>query len=1123
MAVEKVLEEKRAQLSPAKRELLEQRLRGKRSNADRTDGVAPRNETGPAPLSFTQQRLWFLHELDPDNPAYNEASVIRVKGQASADIFERTLLEIVRRHEIYRTTFQLLDGEPAQIVAPSIEWTCPVVDLSSLPPGERERELQRLTKEEARRPFNLKRDLPWRATLVRLSEDERVFFFTQHHIICDGWSVNIFNEEFLAIYTAFNQRKPSALPDPPLHYADFASWQRQKLQGDFLNELLAYWKPQLSGLETLQLPTDWRRPPLLTSRGTLCSHTVPRRLTEAIKEFSRQEGTTDFMTVLAAFKVLLHRYTGQTDITVGTPIANRNRSELERVIGVFVNSLVLRTKLSSDQTFRQLVHEIRGITIEAYAHQDMPIEHLIAEIPHRDLSRSPLFQVLFVWQNMPQSETDLPGLEITSSLTHTDTAKFELSLYMEETDEGLQCDWEYNTALFSHDTVLNMANQLQVLLESAMSDPDLLLSELTLQTESERQRLLRASRGPATGPVPALCMHELFEAQVEQTPDATALICGERRLSYRELNRRANQMAHYLRSKDVTRETLVAVCLERSIEMIVAMLGVLKAGGAYVPLDPAYPKERLTFMLEDSGAPVLLAQEELANNFSTYESHLICLDADWNDFSRLSTDNPATRVTSDNLAYVIYTSGSTGRAKGVAVQHDSLVSYSETARVEFKIGADDRVLQFASISFDTAAEEIFPCLTSGATLVLRTDHMLGSTVSFWQKCQEWSITVLDLPTAYWHELALALAQAPTTLPPELRLVIIGGEKALPERLENWCEHTGQQVQLLNTYGPTEATIVSTMSELSGPDAAAEPLREVPIGRAIRNVQAYVLDQHLRPTAVNVPGELYIGGAGLARSYLKRPRKTAERFIPDPFGTGPGARLYRTGDLVRYRPDGNIEFLGRVDHQVKIRGFRVELGEVEAVLMQHAAVQEAVVLALEDETDSMRLVAFVVRTRDLEHETGEIHRFVRSKLPEYMVPAAFVTLDALPLTPNGKVNRKALEALPVSDRLQPASETNFVAPSTPTEEKMAEIWRELLQRKEVGIRDNFFELGGHSLLGTRLISRIRESFQVELPLRALFEEPTIAGLLENIEAVRWAAQELTQEPALPLDDYEEIEL
>ncbi|MBV9927471.1 MAG: amino acid adenylation domain-containing protein [Acidobacteria bacterium] len=1092
----KSLTEPIASLTPEKRELLRLLLQEEGGTSD------------AFPLSFAQQRLWFLDQLEPGSAAYNVAAAVRLRGPLDLEAFRRSLNEIVRRHESLRTTFANVDGRPLQVVAPSLTLTVPVTDLSAVAEEQREAEALRLAQEEAQLGFDLARGPLIRAQVLRLEAEEHVVLLTMHHIVSDGWSVGVFIRELAALYDAFLEGRPSPLPELPLQYADYARWQQAWLNPDVLRDQLDYWRQQLGDeLPALQLPADRPRPAVQQHNGARHYLDFPRSLADALTALSQREGVTPFMTLLAVYQILLQRYTGQERIGVGTSIAGRNRAEVENLIGFFLNSLVLRTDLSGDPTFRELLGRVREVALGAYAHQDVPVEMLLETLhPERDLSHNPLFQVMFILQNTPTPVLTLSNLTLTPIEIDTLTAKFDLTLDLRETPAGLSGWFEYSTDIFEAETVARLAYHFQTLLEAAVADPQRRISELSLLTEPER-RQLEAWGGPQSGVAGDTCVHRLFEQQAAAKPDAVAVMFEERLLTYRELNERADLLARHLRALGVGPESVVGLYLERSLEMVVGLLGILKAGGAYVPLDPEHPRERLAFMLEDAGARVLLTQARLSGRVELPSVRRICLDADWPLIAREheGRGEGETRVSSANLAYVLYTSGSTGQPKAVQVQHASLAAYVEAARRDFVLTHEDRVLQFASVSFDTSAEEIYPCLTTGATLVLRTGAMLSSAQTFLQRCREWGITVLDLPTAYWHQVVARLEAESLELPPALRLVIIGGERALPERVGAWHAHAGARPRLLNTYGPTETTIVATAAALSADAVGAS--REVPIGRPVGGARAYVLDPAQRLVPVGVPGELYVGGTGVARGYLKRPELTAERFIPDPFSGEPGARLYRTGDRVRWLPAGQLEYLGRTDNQVKVRGFRIELGEVEAALAAYPSVRDAVVVAREEAAGERRLVAYFTTEGAEPPAAVELRRHLRATLPEHMIPSDFVALEALPLTVSGKIDRRALPA-PERGRATPGE--GFVAPRSPLEEVLASVWAELLGYGEVGVNDNFFDLGGHSLLATQLISRVREAFRVDVPLRDIFETPTVAGLAEKVAA----ALQLTEAPELP---------
>ena len=1089
-----------AKLSPEKRELLLQRLSKKRGNVSPAAIKPQSRESNCFPLSYAQERLWFLYQLEPDSSAYNLSAAYRLTGLLNPAVLQQSLNEIIRRHEVLRTTFITAQGQPLQCIAPNLTLTLPVVDLRELSTSQQNAEVQRLAIEEAQRPFDLAHEPLLRGTLLQLETQEYVVLFTMHHIISDGWPAGVLIRELVALYAALPAGKPASLPELPIQYADFSVWQRQWLQQEkTLQQQLAYWQQQLAGsLPVLQLPTDRPRPAVQTARGAMRSHILPQSLTAALKGFSQQAGVTLFMTLLAAFKLLLYRYTQQDDIVVGTPIANRNRSEIEGLIGFFVNTLVLRTHLAGNLSFCELLKRVQEVALGAYAHQDLPFELLVKELqPERNLSRNPLFQVMFVLQNAPKAGLKLPGLTLTPLKIDRQAANFDLTLTMVDTEQGLRGSIEYNLDLFDATTIDRMWGHFQTLLAGIVANPHQCLSNLPLLTITEQQQLLQEWNQTSCLP-PSECIHQQFEAQVEQTPEAVAVVFTDeetlqiKSLNYQELNAKANQLAHYLRSQGIKPNELVGLCVERSLDMVIGLLGILKAGAAYVPLDPAYPPERLALMVADAKVSVLLTQQQLLARLPQ-SAPVVCLDTDWQAIATAPEHNPINQTTPAHLAYVIYTSGTTGKPKGVMIQHQSLVAYTETAANTYGVTASDRILQFASISFDAAAEEIFPCLIAGATLVLRTEEMLSSVPGFLQTCSDWSITVLDLPTAFWHQIAAELTTPGLILPESLRLLIIGGESALAEHIATWQQQIDPGIRLMNSYGPTETTIVATMCDLS----TTKVVDSVPIGRAIRNIQTYVLDPDLQPVPIGIPGELYIGGIGVALGYLNQPLLTAEKFIPNLFSNKPGTRLYKTGDLVRYRHSGELEFLGRIDHQVKIRGFRIELGEIETAIAQYPVVQEAVVIAHEDNLKQKRLIAYLIPNQHHTFVASELQRFLQAKLPSYMIPANFVCLESLPLTPNRKVDRSSL---PAPDLTTQSQTTTTVSPRTPTEKKLVQIWAEILSLQQVSIHDDFFSLGGHSLLMTQLLTRVRDTFQVDLSLRSLFAAPTIAKLAETIENV-----------------------
>lgn len=905
------------------------------------------------PLSFAQQRLWFLEQLMPGNPFYNVPCSVRFIGQLDNAALEQTFNEILRRHEALRTTFVMVEGQPAQAIAPALSVPLRLVDLRQLPATEREVAAQQIATQEAQRPFNLNAGPLLRVTLLQLDTADHVLLMNLHHIIADGWSLGVLVREIQALYTAFSSGLPSPLEELPIQYADFAIWQLGWLQGEVLADQLTYWQQQLHDIPILNLPTDRPRPALPSFRGATQLLELPPTLSQALEALSQQEGVTLFMTLLAAFQTLLYRYTQQDDIAVGSPIANRNRKEIEPLIGFFVNSIVMRTNLSGNPTFRELLARVREVALLAYAHQDLPFEKLVEELqPERDLSRNPLFSVVFALQNAPMEKLELPGLTLNPWKFDAGTTRFDLEFHLWERSEehcglwgersqGLSGFVAYSTDLFERATIARMVGHFQTLLEEIVANPNQRVATLPLLTTDERHQLLMGWNDTKAFYGNEVCIHQLFEATVELSPDAIAVVFVDAQLTYRELNQRANQLAHHLQQLGVAPEVLIGIFLERSLEMMVAVLGILKAGGAYVPLDPTYPRDRLSFMLADAQVPILLTQQSLVETIPASPVQVVCVDKDWEVIAGQSQNNPISSVTADNLAYVIYTSGSTGKPKGVLVHHRGLYNVALSQIRVFNLRRENRILQFGSLSFDASIFEIMMALPVGATLYLAPKEARLPGSDLIQLLRDKAITNVLLPPA-------VLAGVPSENLPALQMVISGGEACSSEIVERWA--AGRQ--FFNAYGPTEVTIWATVAQLS--DSSAKP----PIGRPIANTQIYILDADLEPVPIGVAGELYIGGVGSARGYLNRPELTAQQFIPHPFSNEPGTRLYKTGDLARYRHDGNIEFLGRIDDQVKLRGFRIELGEIETVLNQHPAVRETVVIAHEDVSDNKRLIAYV---------------------------------------------------------------------------------------------------------------------------------------------------------------------
>jgi amino acid adenylation domain-containing protein len=1058
--------------------------------APTTASIVRVSREGVIPLSFAQRRLWFLDQLMPDNSLYNISAAVRLQGRLDVKAFERSLNEVVNRHEVLRTAFPSVNGQPAQSIAPALPLTIPLIDLREFPQEAQEARAQLLAAEEAQRPFNLAEGPLLCATLLRLGDEDHVALLTMHHIVSDGWSMGVLVGEVAALYEAYSQGRPSPLEELPVQYADYAAWQREWLSGEVLEAQLEYWKRQLAGLSVLNLPIDRPRPSVQTYRGAMESLRLPAALTDSLRELSRREDVTLFMTLLAAFQTLLMRYTGQRDVVVGSPIANRNRAEIEGLIGFFVNTLALRTDLGGAPTFVELLGRVREVALGAYAHQDLPFERLVEEVqPERDLGRHPLFQVMMVLQNAPREVMELPGLNLSLLPNERAVVKFDLTLSVIEEKAGLVVTMWYSSDLFEAETTKRMLGHYQKLLESIVANPQQRLIDLQMLTDSERHQLLFERNDTAKAYPKDACLHELFERQAERTPENVAVVCESDRLTYAELNRRANQLARHLQRSGVGPESTVALLMERSVEMIISIIGVLKAGGAYVPLDPQHPQERLAFMLKDAQVKVLLTQERLSDALPNgHSAQVVRLDSDWELIAQ-GSGNLQNAVTADNLAYVLYTSGSTGLPKGTMIEHRSVVNYLCWVNRELLSEAGRNVPASTSLTFDASLKQLLAPLLRGDEVWLLSSAIVAEPAELLKEINTRDNVVFNCVPSLWAAILDAIRSQQAVAPgANLRSILIGGEQLSAELVRRSFAQA-PHLKIWNLYGPTEATANASV-------ARVVPEKEISIGRAIANAQLYVLDSHMNPTPVRAAGELHIGGDGLARGYLDRPDLTAERFIPHPYSKEPGARLYRTGDLARYLPDGNLEFLGRLDDQVKLRGYRIELGEIEAALREHPGIREAVALARQDSPGEKRLVAYIVPEREPAPTVSEARAFLKERLPDYMVPSAFVTLDGLPLSPNGKVDRRAL---PAPDQTRPEVGAVHIAPRTPAEEVIAGIWSQVLGVERVGVYDNFFDLGGHSLLATQVISRVRGAFQVEAPLRSLFEGPTVAELAQGIEA------------------------
>jgi amino acid adenylation domain-containing protein len=1089
----------RRELSREKQALLNRRLGGGVHRRDRRAPVIARSGAREGPLSFGQQRFWFLEQLEPGQPVYHVAFGLRLTGPLNHAAIEASLNEIVRRHEALRTVFQSRSGNPVQIVTEPRPVQVPLIDLEEL--KQDKEAIHRCFAREAEKPFDLGSDLLLRGALFRIAPNQHVLLVTMHHIASDAWSIEIFVEEWCAVYEARVKGEKLCLPDLPVQYLDFAQWQRATVEADLKTEL-DYWKGQLGERPPiLELVTDYPRPAFPANHGGTRSIVLGVELAAALSRLAREEGASKFMALLGAFSVLLYRYTGQREIFVGSPISRRTQQETERLIGLFLNTTVLRTDLSGDPTFRELLRRVRDTALDAYEHQSVPFEKIVEELqPARDTSRTPLFQVMFTLQDQAMAVRTLEGgLRVEPFEFDLDVSPFDLTLLMQENERGLEATVEFKTELFSTASIDRMLGHFQVLLEGIVSSPGARTSELPLVSESERRQLLvgfNSSQMPLPG---GRCLHELFEEQAARDAERTAVKFGSRTLSYGELNERANELAHYLRSQGLSAEEMVGVLLERSPEMIVAILGILKAGGAYVPFEPDEPVERLAFKLRDAGVQILLSQRSLVPSLPLAGDggsrlRIVCLDRDYESIARHSRGNLSIEVSPNHLAYLIYTSGSTGVPKGVLVEHRSLVNHSLGLGRFFELGPEDRVLQFAPLSFDVSAEEIFPSLLRGATLVLRPAGLAVSVQDFHPFVISEKLTVLNLPTPYWSEWMTTMEEGDLRLPSCLRLVVAGSDTVTREQYARWQRITTGPVRWCNAYGTTEATITSTIYE----PAAGETPPRVPIGRPTPNTQIYVLDERQELAPIGVPGEIYIGGAEVARGYLNRSEAHAASFVSDRFSGQPGALLNRTGDFGRWRADGNLEFLGRRDNQVKIRGFRIEPGEIESALLQHPSIREAVVMAREDVHGEKRLVAYFVAAEGGEQLVGTLLEFLKQRLPAYMIPAAFVPIPKIPRLPSGKFD---LQALPAPGAERPDLKEQFVAPSDSLEEKLANVWRQVLGLERVGVQDNFFNLGGHSLLAVRLFAEIEKLTGWNLPVLTLFQSPTVKELAAIIRSTQ----------------------
>ncbi|MBS0178290.1 MAG: amino acid adenylation domain-containing protein [Nitrospira sp.] len=1058
--------------------------------------------TGPLPLSFAQQRLWVLAQLDPDSTAYHIPIALRVRGELDLAALEQSVHELVRRHEALRTKFQRLNGVPMQVIGQAQPVSIPVIDLQHLPDERREQAAIRLASVEAERPFDLRYGPLMRVSLIRLQPTEQLLLLSLHHIVSDAWSSHLLVKELTEFYASTVEGRQARLPDMSLQYADVSQWQRAWLSGPVLERELAYWKNVLGGeLPVLDLPTDRPRPAVQTSRGAMITSTIQPELASGLKTLSRRTGATLYMTLLSAFFMLLARETEQSDLIVGTPIANRTRKETEGLIGFFVNTLAIRAKLLPEASLSDVMATVREACLEAYAHQDMPFEKLVDVLqPTRDVSRSPIFQVMFDLQNAPVAELQVTGLEFEPVEIESTTAKFDLSMTVQEADGRLIVGLEYNADLFLPATITRLLARYELILISLNRNLSTTVGSIPLLDQAERQALLAVNRA-GTSADSTLSLTLLIERQVERTPMATAVVLEDQSLTYAALNHKANRVAQWLRSRGVGPERRVGICLDRSLDLVVALLAILKAGGAYVPIDPAYPIARQRQVAIDAGLDLLLVEGDVLPSDDDFPMPVHLMSGLEDELRSFTGGTVSGTVSPEQAAYVIFTSGSTGTPKGVVVSHGSLARHVATIAEAYRLGQTDRVLQFASISFDVAAEEIWSALLVGAAVILQPCRLFDSLPAFSRFLDRQRVSIAGIPASYWHEWIRSLDTG-GGVPPSLRLLIVGNEPVSASDLNQWYRRAGTQVRWLNAYGPTETTITASLHEPS-PLVTEEGPQIVPIGRPLPGRSLYVLDRNLEPVPFGAPGHLFIGGESLARGYLDDPKRTGAVFVPDPFSDRPGARLYATGDRVLVRRDGTLEFLGRFDDQIKLRGFRIEPGEIEGGLRRHPDVRAALVRARTDAQGRVNLVAYVVPGEAGVFTASALRQWLGEILPEHMVPSVIVPLPDLPRTPAGKID---LKALPSQDWASSDRKTS-ADPITPLQRRLAAMWSEVLGVGRIGLHDNFFDIGGHSLLAVQLIARIQTVVDRPLGLMDLFQCPTIEQLAHRLEGLQATSSEV----------------
>jgi amino acid adenylation domain-containing protein len=1070
--------------------------------------IKPHAQTGKGPLSYSQLRVWYLDQLEPGTPAFNICLAYRFKGHLNLAALNKSLNEISIRHHSLRTVFAKENNEPVQIVTPQVEYSPPIIDLTHMPEEGREDEALTLCNQEFNQGFDLQNGPLFRWIFLHLAPEDHFLVLNVHHIVSDGWSMGILIKEIVQRYTQYVSGEIPDLPDLSLQYTDYAWWQSTSLTGKSIQPQINYWKSRFSNVpDPLDLPTDRPRPPIQSYRGAGRITYLDEDVCRSVRALAAREGATLFMVLLAGLKALLYRYNQQTDLCVGTFVANRNRADVEDIVGFFVNTLAIRTDLSDNPSFETLVRRVRENSLGAYANQDVPFEKVLEEVnPPRNLSYTPLFQIMMVLQNMARPELDLPLLRSESIDLDTVRSNFDITLWLYESGERIKALLDYSTDLFDDSTIRRMLDHFKILIRDAADNPTKSLSELALLSDQETWTICHDWSGKsASSEEPEVEAPTLFQQQVGRNPKSVALIDPEsdpspgREFTYEELSQYANKVGAFLRRQGVGPESFVALLMERGRFLITAILGTLKAGGAYVPIDTKYPEDRIAYILNDSSAPVIFTDRknraklnDIISSHKLNNIRVICLDEEWETINKELGDDPPSSVGLSNAAYVIYTSGSTGQPKGTIIEHKALASFINSAIDLYGFGPKDRILQFSSPSFDASIEEIFGSLLSGAALVLRPEAMMSSLPTFMASCEQMGITVLDLPTAFWHQMTTSLEEKRITLPPSLRAVIIGGEQPSQDRIQAWLRLTHPSIKLFNTYGPTETTVVATAIELSSERKSNPVFGQVPVGRPLRHVKAYVLDSAMNPTPMGIPGELHLGGAALARGYLNLPDRTNMSFVPNPFN-GPSGRLYKTGDRVRFRENGYLEFLGRIDRQVKIRGFRVELGEVESALNSLPNIDEAVAVAWSRDKGPSQIAAYVIPKQGAQMEASELREVMGKTLPDFMIPASFTFLESFPMTTSGKIDTRSLPEPEIS---MTKSDLGSHSPRTPIEETLVEIWGAVFGLEKVGIRDNFFDLGGHSLLSLQIIDRINRAGLTITPAQFM-QNPTIAQQAEVI--------------------------